>query len=112
MLVKDIKSKLLCFSADGVSIFQGCQTRVTVQIQHHHPLYVVNVHYIVHYRNLAITAIFGLDVISKFKDLLVSLNSYFSKIPKHQIEFTKLAEILETKGQKILKHVKMKSISL
>ena len=45
---------------------------------------------------------------SKVEGLLSSLYSYFSGRPERYVELAKLASILETKGLKILKAVKMR----
>ena len=45
-------------------------------------------------------------IMSRRESLLSALHTYFSKSPKKYLEFSKLAEIMETKGLKILKHCK------
>jgi hypothetical protein len=44
--------------------------------------------------------------------LLADLYSYFCKSPKKHIEFCKLAEVMETKGLKILRNIKTRWISM
>ena len=56
--------------------------------------------------NLAVEALENLPVLQKIEDMLHDLYSYFCKSPKKHIEFCKLAELMETKGLKILRNVK------
>lgn len=44
--------------------------------------------------------------------VLQKTHEYFCKSPKCHLKFTKLVEIMETKGKKILKHVKTRWCSL
>jgi hypothetical protein len=44
-----------------------------------------------------------LPIVSKIEDLLQDIYTFFCKSPKKHIAFGKLAEILETKGNKILR---------
>jgi hypothetical protein len=57
-----------------------------------------------HRTNLAIKTLNGLLVVNRIEDLLQTLYSYFAHSPKQHLEFVKLAEVLQTKGLKILKH--------
>jgi hypothetical protein len=51
-------------------------------------------------------------MVSKLEGLLHTLYNYFSKSPKRHLEFTKLAELMITKGVKILKNIKTYWISM
>ncbi len=53
-----------------------------------------------------------LSLVSKIESLLVSMYNYFVHSSKHHLETTKLVEILECKGNKILKHIKACRISM
>jgi hypothetical protein len=44
--------------------------------------------------------------------LLQTMQNYFAHSPKKHLKFTKLVEILETKGRKILQNVKTRWISM
>ncbi len=44
--------------------------------------------------------------------MLQTLHSYFAHSPKRHLEFTKLAELMQIKGNKILQNVKTKWISM
>jgi hypothetical protein len=45
-------------------------------------------------------------MVSKLEDLFQTLYNYFFESPKRYLEFTKLVEVMETKGAKILKNIK------
>jgi uncharacterized membrane protein len=45
-------------------------------------------------------------MVNRLEGLLQTLYNYFSKSFKRHLEFTKLVEVMETKGAKILKNVK------
>ena len=49
---------------------------------------------------------------NRIEDLLQSWHTYFAHSPKRHLEFVKLAEVLETKGLKILRQVKTKWLSV
>jgi hypothetical protein len=51
-------------------------------------------------------------MVIRLENLLQTLYAYFSKSPKRYLEFSKLAEIMETQGNKLLKNVKTRWISL
>jgi hypothetical protein len=59
-----------------------------------------------HRTNLAIKTLSGLLVVNRIEDFLQTLHSYFARSPKRHLEYVKLAEVLQTKGLKILKQVK------
>jgi hypothetical protein len=51
-------------------------------------------------------------MVFKLEDLFQSLYKYFSSSPKHHLEFTKLVEIMEIEGQKAIRNVKTRWISM
>jgi hypothetical protein len=65
-----------------------------------------------HRTNLAVEPLSNLPLVSKIESLCKSMHSYFSHSPKRHLEFTKLAEIMETEGLKIVNNVKTRWISL
>jgi len=54
----------------------------------------------------------SLPLVIRLEHLLQTLDSCFAHSLKKHLEFTKLVEILETKGNKILQNVKTKWISM
>ncbi len=59
-----------------------------------------------HCTNLAIIAFSFLRFISKVESLLAGMYNYFTHNPKQHLEFCKLVEILESKGNKLFKNIK------
>lgn len=77
---------LVYFGANEVRIFQGLKFGVTTQLMHKHVPFVSNVHFMAHCTNLAIQTFSGLTLVAK-------------------IEASNLVELLECKGNKILKTI-------
>jgi hypothetical protein len=107
-----VAKKLICFGADGVAVFQGARSGVTSQLIEKHAPYLMGVHYMSHRTNLAVQALSNLPMVTKIESLLQSLHSYFTSSPKRHLEFTKLAEIVETSGLKMLPTVRTRWISM
>jgi hypothetical protein len=107
-----LSKTLLCFGADGVSTFQGAKTGVTQQIQSKYAPFAVGVHCMAHRCNLAFKTLSQLDIMNRIEGLLASSHAYFKHSPKRHLEFMKLAELMETKGLKLLKNVKTRWVSL
>ena len=74
--------------------------------------YMFGVHCMAHITNLIIEPLSNLPLVSKIESLCKSMHSYFLHLPKWHLEFTKLTEIVETKGLKIMNNVKTRWISL
>jgi hypothetical protein len=62
--------------------------------------------------NLAMQTLFTIPFMKRIESLLQTLRAYFAHSPKRHLEFTKLAKIMETKGNKILCNVKTQWISM
>ncbi len=58
------------------------------------------------YNQMVIYTMAHLQMVNRLECLLQALYNYFSKSLKRHLEFTKLAELMETKGVKIIKNVK------
>jgi len=56
-----IATKLVCFGADGISTFQGCRIRVTIQLKEKFAPHVTRVHCMGHRVNLAMKMLSRLD---------------------------------------------------
>ncbi len=54
----------------------------------------------------------NLPLVIHLEYLLQTLHSYFAHSPKRHLEFTKLVEMLKTKGNKIFQNVKTRWISM
>lgn len=67
---------------------------------------------IAHRTNLVVQAMSRTYVVARTEVLVQKIHEYFSKSSKKHLDFTKLADIMETKGRKILKHVRTRWLSL
>jgi hypothetical protein len=74
--------------------------------------YVIHVHDFARRTNLAVEALSSLLLVQKLESLCKALHAYFSGSPKRHLEFTKLVEVVETDGLKILNKVQTRWISL
>jgi hypothetical protein len=101
-----LASRLAWFVVDGVTIFQGLKIRVTMQLINKHSPFVIGLHYMARMCNLVTQTLSKLSLVAKFEKLLQSMYVYFFHSPNKHMEFTKLAEILETKGGKIFHNVR------
>jgi hypothetical protein len=108
----DAARKLLCFGADGVTVFQGTRTGVTVQLQQKVAPFSIGVHCAVHRVNLAAKTLLALRVFQNAEKLMAKTHAFFNHSPKRLMEFQKLAEIIETKGLRPLKNVATRWVSL
>jgi hypothetical protein len=106
-----IASKLLCFGVDGVAVFQDRYNGVTKQIIEQHIPFSVGMHCYGHRLQLCAKSLSQLDLLSSIEDLLLKSHAYFSHSPKKVTEFRTLAQLLDTKGLKLLKNVHMWWIS-
>jgi hypothetical protein len=66
----------------------------------------MGVHYVAHRTKLGIQIMSHLQMVNRFEGLLQNLYNYFSKSLKRHFEFSKLVELMEPKGAKILKNLK------
>jgi hypothetical protein len=81
-------------------------------LKERHSPYAIGFHDFAHCTNLAVEALSNLPVVQKLENLCKSLHPYFASSPKCHLEFTKLTEVVETKGLKILNKVHTRWISL
>jgi len=109
---EDIAIKLVCFGANGISTFQGLRFEVRVQIQQQYVPFVISVHCTAHQTKFAIQNLFNLPLVFCIENLLQCLYGYFNHSPKRHFEFTKLAKIMEIKGNKIMHNIKTSWISM
>ena len=109
---KDLSERLVCFGTDGDSVFQGCNTRVTVQLKSYNAPYMFGVHCMAHRTNLVVQTLSNLPLVAKVETLCERLYNYFTVSPKRHLEFTKLVDVVETGGLKLLRNVKTRWISV
>jgi hypothetical protein len=101
-----IGNKLMTFGVNGVFVFQGVRSWVIKQFFYGWVLHSMGMHCMAHKTNLTIQNFFVFLMANRIEGLLSTLYNYFCKNFKRHLEFTKLVEVMETKGAKILKNVK------
>ena len=62
--------------------------------------------------NLAVDALSTLPIVVRIEDMLGDLYSFFYKSPNKHLEFLKLAEVMETKRNEILRNIKTRWINM
>ena len=102
---QQLAEKLICFRADGATVFQSARSSVIQHLKEGYAPYVIPVHDFAHRTNLTVEALCGLLVVRKLESLCKLLHVYFSGSPKHHREFMKLDEVVETKKLKMLNKV-------
>ena len=108
----EIAKRLICFGADGVSVFQGSRNNVTAQMKEHVAPFMFGIHCMAHRTNLAVQALSNLPVVAKIEALCQAMFSYFSHSPKRHLQFQRLTELVETEGRHMLRNVKTRWLSL
>ncbi len=103
---------LMCLRTDGVSTFQGVQSKVIALMKTQQTPFLIGIHCMTHKTNLVMQSLSSMPMVSKMEDLFQSIYGYFFSSPKHHLEFTKLVEIVETKGLKVFQNVKTKWINM
>jgi hypothetical protein len=93
---------LICFGANDVNVFQGTKSGVAKQIKENYAPHFIGVYYVAHRTNLALQTLSRLPLVIQLENLLQTLHSYkFSHSLERHLEFTKLADFMQTKGNKI-----------
>jgi hypothetical protein len=102
----NIAAKLVAFGSNGINVFQGVKLVMTKQIQETFTPFSLGVHCVCQKKNLAMQTSSSFPLVHGVETLFQSLYQYFYKSPKRHVEFTKLVNIMETKGLKLLRNVK------
>jgi hypothetical protein len=61
---------------------------------------------------LAVEVLGQTPIVSGIEELLADIYTFFCKSPKKHLEFVKLAELLNSKGNKILRNIKTRWLSM
>ena len=107
-----IRDQFKTFDTYGASIWQGKMNGVTNKLHVSHAPHMQDMHCVAYQTNLAMSYLSDLEMVARIETLLIILYKYFSKSPKRHLELQKLAELLESKGRKILRNVKTRWISI
>ena len=65
-----------------------------------------------HKTNLAIEILGQMPIVSCIEELLAGIYTFFCKSPKKHLEFVKLAELLNSRGNKILQNIKTRWLNM
>jgi hypothetical protein len=68
--------------------------------------FLSGVHCIAHRISLVVQALNFLNLVNKIERLFTYMHNYFTHNPKRHLETSKLVELLECKGDKILENIK------
>ncbi len=109
---EELSKKLLCFGANGMNMFQGGKTRMTKQIKDSWPPFSMGVNCVAHRITLTMQTLGDLIFIAKIEGFKLNMYGHFSHSPKRHLEFQRLVQTLESKGNKILKNVKTRWMSM
>jgi hypothetical protein len=101
-----VTQQFLCFGDNGVNAFQGTKIGVTKQINTNNAPFSIGLHYMTHRCNLTFKTLSSMRIVNTIKCLQQSYHSYFVHSPNKHLEFTKLINMMETKGLKMFKKVK------
>jgi hypothetical protein len=96
-----VTQKFLRFGVNGVDAFQGTKIGVTKQINTNNAPFSIGLHYMTHRCNLAFKTLSSLKIVNTIECLLQNYHSYFVHSPNKHLEFTKLINMMETKGRKM-----------
>jgi hypothetical protein len=102
LIQEETTKGLICFGANGASIFHSCCIGVTFQLKEKFVPCMMGQHCMAHKTNLVIQVLSNVPMVAKLEDLLQSMYFYYSNSPMQHLDFTKLVEIMETRGLKIL----------
>ncbi len=90
----DIINKLVCFEANGITIFHNVKNGVMTQLMQKYVPFMSGGHYMAHCTNLVVQTFNSLSLVSKIEFLFASMYNYFFHNPKHHLETTKLVKLL------------------
>jgi hypothetical protein len=82
------------------------------QIHDDYAQHSIGLHCMAHWMNLTMQTLLVFSLVKHIENLLRTLHAYFAHSLKRHLEFTKLVEIMETNGNKILCNNKTRWISM
>ena len=87
LIAIDIQEKLITFWHGLCIHILGCQNRVTFQLCDFHLPYMIGVHCMAHWTNLAVQTLSEIDMVKRVEELLGSLFTYLNSSLKWRIKF-------------------------
>lgn len=109
--LEDHMWKLVNIGYDASSVFQDHRTRVTQQFKEKATPFITWVHCFAHKTNLAVITLSNVLLVHRL-ELLQSFYAFFAHSLKIFVEFHKLANLLQMKGNKVFCNVKICWISM
>jgi hypothetical protein len=106
MTKTNLANKSVCFGTNGVIVFQGLKNGVTTKMMQNHVPFMSGVHCMAHCTNLVVQTLSNLSLVGKIENLSASMHNYFAHNPNRHFEASKLAKLIECKGNKIVKNTK------
>jgi hypothetical protein len=83
----DLGGELLCFAADGVTVFQGALTGVTKQLYTKHAPFSIGVHCFSHRVNLAARTLSANIIFQNSEKLMQKAHVFFNRLSKRLSKF-------------------------
>jgi len=105
--LEDHMRKLVNISCEASSVFQDHRTRVTQQFKEKTTPFITWVHCFAHKTKLVIIILSNVPLVHWLELFLESLYVFFAHSLKKFAEFQKLVDLLQMKGNKLLRNVKI-----
>jgi hypothetical protein len=99
--LEDLVGKLVSIGCNDNIVFQGHRTRVTQQFKEKVVLFVTRVHCFAQKTNITVITLFDVSLMHRLEFLLHSLYIFFAQSSNFFAQFQKLADLLQTKGNKL-----------
>ena len=87
---EQISKMLMCFDADGVSLFQGCKNGVGVQLRDHVAPFVFIIHCFTHGTNLVAEPLWNLSIVKNWRTYVRCITPISAIAQRHTLNFTNL----------------------
>ncbi len=100
--LEELVGKLVSMGCNGSFVFQGHRMGVTMQFKKVVAPFLNGVHYFTHKMNLAMIILSNLPLVHRLEGVLQSLFVFFVHSLKKFLDFHKLANLINTKGNKLL----------
>ncbi len=104
--LEELCENLVNIGYDGSNMFQGHRTGVTQQFKEKVVPFIIGVHCFIHKTNLVVITLLDVPFIHWLELLLQSLYIFFANSSKKFVEFQKLVDLFQTKGNRLLQNVK------
>jgi len=110
--VEELARKLVSIGSDKSSIFQGHRTCMTRYIKNKVAPFITRMHCFAHRTNMVVITLLNVPLLHQLEGILQNIYVFYPHNLKKFVEFQKLANLLNTKDNKILWNVKTHWISM